>query len=67
MRWSSSAAFTGALRFASFAASDFVVNVRAERLAAEACAEVRVEPVRLDEQPRAEAADVAVDDVRSVV
>ena len=38
-----------------------------ERLAPEALGEVSVERVRLDEQPRAEAADVPIHDVRSVV
>ena len=67
MRWSSSAALTGALRFASSRASDFVVNVRPSGSPPRRCREVRIELVRLDEQPRAEAADVAVDDVRPVV
>jgi hypothetical protein len=38
-----------------------------ERLRAEASCEVRLELAGLDEQPRAEPADVAVGDVRSVV
>ena len=51
-----------ASRFAERAA----VNA-AERLGAEPLREVRLELVRLEQQPRAEAAHVAIGDVRSVV
>ena len=67
MRWSSSAAFSGARRPASRAARPPARNAARERLAPEPRVEVLVELGRLEQEPRAEAPHVAVRDVRAVV
>ena len=66
-RWSSSTALTGARRPASTLGEDARGEPRAERLVPERAPEVRLELRRLEEQPRPEAADVAIRDVRAVV
>ena len=67
VRWSRSAALIGARRPASRSREAARGERAAERLDAEPLVEVRVELAGLEQQPRAEAAHVAVGDVRSVV
>ena len=66
-RWSSRAAFTGARRPLRRCGSARGVNASEKRLVPEALGQIRVELARLEQQPGAEAAHVAVGDVRSVV
>ena len=67
VRWSSSAALTGARRPSSAARERPRAEAATQRLRAEPGVEVRVDLARLQEQPRAEPAHVAVDDPGLVV
>ena len=67
VRWSRIAALIGARRPSSSSREVLGLVGRSERLAADARVDVRVDLGRLEQQPRAEAADVAVGDVRPVV
>ena len=67
VRWSRIAAFTGARRLASRAASSFAVNAGSSGSGPTRAARYGVELARLEQEPRSEAPDVAIGDVRSVV
>ena len=67
VRWSSSAAFSGARRPASRSPSPLRREGGDERLLADARAEVGLELARLEQEPGAEAAHVAVADLGAVV
>ena len=68
VRWSRIAALTGRLPASRAAArAPSRVNAALERLRADPRVEVGLELARLEQEPRAEAPDVAIGDVRSVV
>ena len=67
VRWSSSAAFSAARRPSEPLAQALRRERGDERLLAEARPEVRLELARLEQQPRAEAPDIAVGDLAAVV
>jgi hypothetical protein len=66
-RWSSSAALSGARRFASRLPSPFRGERARERLAAEPPAEIVIDLLGLEQVHGAEASDVAIRNVRHVV
>ena len=67
VRWSRIAAFTGARRFGEPRGELLRAERRIERLGPDARVEIRIELPGLEQEPGAEAPDVAVGDVRSIV